>query len=189
LGYVITTEGVRPDSNKTKSIMDIGFPRTNKAMIRFLGAVNFYRDFIPHYSFIASKLYKMSQSNQKFKAQLKDPSVYDAFETLKGALVSAPVLAYPDFSRPFIIQCDASNVAIGAVIGQQVNGHFRPVMYGSRHLTQPESRYSATERELLAIVWSAKRFSPYIYGRHATFVTDHQPLVTMRSLKAYGSYW
>jgi hypothetical protein len=97
--------------------------------------------------------------------------------------MTAPLLAYPDFKLPFTIQCDASNIAVGAVIGQTFDNKFRPVMYGSRHFTASESRFSATERELLAIVWAAKRFNPYIYGRHATFVTDHQPLVTMRSLK------
>ena len=82
-----------------------------------------------------------------------------------------------------MIQCDASNVAVGAVLGQIVEKQFRPVMYGSRHLTSAESRYSTTERELLAIVWATKRFNPYIYGRKVTIVTDHEPLVTMRSLK------
>lgn len=125
----------------------------------------------------------MSQSASKFKAKLNNPTVYEAFNKLKNALISSPVLAYPDFTKPFIIQCDASNSALGAVIGQMVNNRFRPVMYGSRHLTATETRYSATEKELLAVIWSAKRFQPYIYDRYVTFITDHQPLVTMRTLK------
>ena len=152
-------------------------------MVRFLGGVNFYRDFVPRFSFIASILYKMSQSEKKFKSKSSSNAANEAFEKLKTALTSAPLLAYPDFSLPFTIQCDTSNIAIGAVIGQIINNQFRPVMYGSRYLTSAESRYSATERELLAIVWAAKRFNPYIYGRHVTIVTDHQPLVTMKSLK------
>ena len=79
-----------------------------------------------------------------------------------------------------MIQCSASNVAVVAVLGQIVDKNFRPVMCGSRHLTSAESRYSTTERELLAFVWATKRFNPYIYGRK---VTDNEPLVTMRSLK------
>ena len=102
---------------------------------------------------------------------------------MKNALATAPVLSFPDFSLPFQILSDASIVAVGAVLGQMVNQKFRPIMYGSRHLTSAETRYSTTERELLAIVWAAKRFQAYIYGRHVVFVTDHEPLVTMRSLK------
>jgi hypothetical protein len=98
-----------------------------------------------------------------------------AFEKLKQALVLTPILAFLDFEQPFIIQSDASNVAVGAVIGQMKNGKFHPCMYSSRHLSDAETRYSATERELLAIVWAAKRFNAYIYGRGVTFVTDHQP--------------
>ena len=73
------------------------FPSTAKGMIRFLGAVNFYRDFIPRFSFIASCLYKISQSNAKFKSKSKLPAAKEAFEKLKNALATAPVLAYPDF--------------------------------------------------------------------------------------------
>jgi hypothetical protein len=121
----------------------------------------------------------MAQSERKANST----EMHALFDKLKAAFVTAPVLAFPDFKLPFVIQCDASNVALGAVIGQMTSNRFRPVMYGSRHLTAAETRYSATERDLLVIVWAAKRFNPYIYGRHATFVTDHQPMVTMRSLK------
>jgi len=96
-------------------------------------------------------------------------------------------LTYPDFKLPFVVQTDASNTALGAVIGQYrvVNGvrKFFPIMYGSRHLTSAESRWSATERELLAITWANKRFAPYVFGRHVTYVTDHRPLVTLKELK------
>lgn len=84
----------------------------------------------------------------------------DAFEKLKKCLVSEPILTYPDFSQPFFVQTDASGVALGAVLGQyrMINGKmvFCPIMYGSRHLTGAETRYSASERELLAIVWACK---------------------------------
>jgi hypothetical protein len=114
---------------------------------------------------------------------MNNPDVIASFGKLKQALVSTPVLAFPDFDKPFTIQTDASSVALGAVTGQTKNGKFHPCMYSSRHLTDAETRYSATERELLAIVWAAKRFNAYIYGRNVTFITDHKPLVTMKSLK------
>ncbi|CAF1067859.1 unnamed protein product, partial [Brachionus calyciflorus] len=94
------------------------------------------------------------------------------------------VKSYPDFSRTFVIQTDASQVAVGAVIGQfDNNKKFRPISYSSRHLTGAETRYSATERELLAIVEAKKKNYALIYGRKVLFVTDHQPLVTMKNLK------
>jgi hypothetical protein len=118
---------------------------------------------------------------RKFKHLLKTSSthVHSTFEQLKTAFVTAPVLAFPNFDLPFTVQCDASNVALGAVIGQIVDDWFRPVMYGNRHLSEPESRYRATEREMLAIVWASKRFNCYIYGRPVTFVTHHEPLEPM----------
>ena len=183
LGFQVSIKGIRPDPSRIDAIKCMPFPKTAKEMIRFLGAVNFYREFIPHFSDIASVLYKMSQSEKKFKSKRNLKQASESFEMLKAALMSSPLLAFPDFNLPFTIPCDASIVAIGAVLGQILNKKFRPVMYGSRHLTSAESRYSTTERELLAIVWASKRFNPYIYGRHVTFVTDHQPLVTMRSLK------
>ena len=138
LGFRITTKGISPDSDKVKAIVDMPFPNTAKGMIRFLGAVNFYRDFIPRYSFIASILYKISQSNAKFRSQSKLPAAKEAFEMLKKALITAPVLAYSDFSLLFKICTDASCVADGVVLGQTVENKYRPVMYASRHLTDTE---------------------------------------------------
>jgi hypothetical protein len=190
LGFLVTTRGIRPDPSRIEAIKNMSFPKTAKELIRFLGGVNFYRDFIPQFSSVlASILYKMSQSEKKFKSRSKSDEAYESFDKLKTALTSSPLLAFPDFNLPFMIQCDASNVAVGAVLGQIVDKKFRSVMYGSRHLTSAESRYSTTERELLAIVWATKRFNPYIYGRKVTIVTDHEPLVTMRSLKEPSFIW
>ena len=183
LGYIVTTEGIKPDPDKIKAINEIKFPKNPKEMIRFLGGVNFYRDFIKKFSFTASILYKMSQSIQKFKAKLKCKEVYEAFDILKTTLMSEPILCYPNFKLPFVIQTDASSVAIGGVIGQVTDSKFKPIKYCSRHLTATESRYSTTERELLAVVWSYKRCKEYVYGRHVSFVVDHEPLVTMKKLK------
>ena len=187
LGFLVTTNGIRPDGDKVKAIMEIKFPQSPKDMIKFLGGINYFRDFIKSFSSTASLLYKMSQSKKKFREVLKSKNklkeANDAFEKLKVGLSTSPCLAFPDFSIPFVIQSDASNVAVGGVLGQLVDNKFRPVWYMSRHLTSAETRYSTTERELLGIVYCAKKAYPYIYGRHVTFVTDHQPLATMKSLK------
>ena len=183
LGYIVSTDGIRPDPDKVKAINDIQFPKSPKEMLRFLGAANFYRDFIHKFSNIASPLYKMAQSKQKFKEKLKNKCVYEAFEKLKGCLMSTPVLTYPDWNLEFVVQTDASGYAIGGVLGQYVNQKFKPIMYAGRHLTAAETRYSTTERELLAVVFCNKRFKAYLYGRHCKYIVDHEPLVTMRKLK------
>ena len=183
LGYVVSAEGIRPDPDKVKIISEMPFPRTPKEMLRFLGAANFYREFIHKFSNIASPLYKMSQSIRKFKEKVKSKVVFEAFEKLKLCLVSAPVLTYPNWNLEFFVQTDASGYAIGGVLGQYIQKKFKPIMYAGRHLTATETRYSTTERELLAVVFCNKRFKPYLYGRKCTFIVDHEPLVTMKKLK------
>ena len=89
---------------------------------------------------------------------MKSACVYEAFDKLKICLTSAPVLTYPNWNLPFIVQTDASGYAIGGVLGQNVQNKFKPIMYAGRHLTAPETRYSTTERELLAVVFCNKRF-------------------------------
>ena len=113
LDYIVTTDGIKPDPDKKKTINEIKFPKNPKEMIRFLGGLNFYRDFIKKFSCIASILYKMSQSIQKFKAKLKCKEVYEAFDKLKATLMSESILFYSNFKLPFVIQIEASSVAIG----------------------------------------------------------------------------
>lgn len=96
----------------------------------------------------------MGQSNQKYKAKAKSVESHEAFKKLQQALLSEPVLAYADFNLPFYIQCDASSIGIGAVIGQLKPENFfkfKPIMFASRHLTAAEKKYSTTERELLSL--------------------------------------
>ena len=136
---------------------------------------NFYREFIHKFSNIATPLYKMSQSLRKFKEGLKSAINYEAFEKLKLCLSSAPVLTYPNWKLLFILQTDASGDANGEVLGQYVQKKFKPIMYTERHLTATETRYSTTERELLAVVFCNKRFKTYLYWRHCIFIVDHEP--------------
>lgn len=101
-----------------------------------------------------------------------DPAYVNSFEKLKSMLITLPILKYPDFSKPFKLNTDASNYALGAVLLQ--DNH--PVAYASRTLNSHEVRYNTTEKELLAVVWAVKYFRPYIYGREFEIKTDHQAL-------------
>lgn len=97
--------------------------------------------------------------------------------------MTAPILQYPDWDKPFILTTDASNVALGAVLSQGTIGRDRPIAYASRTLNQAETRYTTTEKELLAIVWATKHFHQCLYGRKFTIITDHRPLVWLMNVK------
>jgi hypothetical protein len=106
-----------------------------------------------------------------------------AFEGLKKVLSTEPLLIYPDFSQPFIIACDASTKAIGAVLSQIRDGADRPIAYCSRQLNQAESKYSTTELELLAFLFATKQFRCYIYGRKFTAYADNRALKWLLNLQ------
>lgn len=180
LGHRVSGKGIQPDEAKIKCVREMKPPKTAKELKRFLGVVSYYRKFIRRFSHIASRLYKMSESKHKFKW---DEAAEKIFNELKQKLLSAPVLVLPDFRKPFRIECDASDVAIGAVLIQTINNKDHPVAYASRHLTKTERRYTVTEKELLSIVWAARHFRPYVLGRPIVFITDHKPLATLKKIK------
>lgn len=175
LGHVVTTEGVRPNPQKVEAVVNWPIPKTPKELKSFLGTVSYYRRFIPGFAHIAKPL--TSQLRGKSKViNYETADFVNAFSKLKQIMSSDLLLAYPDFEKPFLLTTDASNIAIGAVLSQLVDGKERPIAYLSRTLSKAEENYSATAKELLAIYFSAKRFRPYLYGRPFTIYTDHEPL-------------
>ena len=111
------------------------------------------------------------------------PQTLKQFVDLKQALVTAPILVFPNFKIPFRIQTDASQKAIGGVLLKKADNFFKPVAFASRKLSDTERRYSATERELLALIYCYDQFNSHVYGRMIEFYTDHEQLVTMSKLK------
>ena len=107
-----------------------------------------------------------------------------SFEKLRQKLVSPPILAFPDYQKPFILDTDASNLGIGAVLSQvQDDGHERVIAYGSRVLSKPERQYCVTRLELLAVVNFLQHFRPYLLGRHFTLRSDHGSLTWLHNFK------
>ena len=98
------------------------------------------------------------------------------FDELKSQLLSAPILSFPDFEKPFILDTDACQYGIGAVLSQDHDGEEKVVAYGSRTLSKAERKYCVTRKELLAVVTFTKHFRPYLLGRHFTLRTDHSSL-------------
>lgn len=184
LGHVITKDGLKPNDDKIKAVLDFPIPKTPTEIKSFLGLVGYYRKFIKDFSKITQPLTSCLKKRNKVEIT---PQYINAFEKCKELLVNAPLLQFPDFSKPFILTTDASNYAVGAVLSQGPVGSDRPIAYASRTLNEAEKRYSTIEKELLAIVWATKHFRPYLYGRKFIIYTDHRPLAWLNSFKEPNS--
>ena len=159
LGHVASTAGVTPDPTKITAVTSYPVPTNTKKLRQFLGLTNYYRRYVLNYSNIAEPLYKLLRKDNQF---LLNADCEAAFATLKQALVSPPILAYPDFQQPFLLYINASDFAMGAVLAQVQTGKERVKCYWSRQLTKPECGYSTTEKKALAAVSAVKELYLYI---------------------------
>jgi hypothetical protein len=136
------------------------------------------------YRSVRSRLSDWDEVVQLLKQEFLPPDFDELlWDEIKDALVSAPVLSSPDFSKPFVIQTDASNTGLGAVLTQDLDGDERVIAYASRSLTKAERNYSVTERECLAVLFALEKFRPYVEGTHFTIVTDHYSLLWLNRMK------
>lgn len=179
LGYIITDEGIKPNEKKIEAIKKYPEPKNLKQLRGFLGMMGYYRRFIKDFAKIAKPLTKLLRGegeSKKVKNINLDSDEKRCFESMKQILTGSDILTYPDFAKHFCLTTDASNFAIGAVLSQGNPGKDRPIHFASRTLNKTEESYSATEKELLAIVWALKVFRGYLYGQKVKIFTDHQPL-------------
>lgn len=177
LGHVVSKDGVKPDPSKVRAISSYPEPKSIPELRRFLGMASYYRRFISRFSDIAHPLNYLTQKGVPF---LWNDACQAAFSDLKQKLSSAPILTYPDFTRQFVVETDASDVGLGAVLCQDG----RVIEYASRALNSAEKNYSATEKECLAVVWAIQeRFGMYLEGFPFKIVTDHKPLTFLQQLK------
>lgn len=183
LGHIVSKEGVKPDRSKIQVVEDYPVPQSTRQLRQFLGLANYYRRFVWHYSDMAEPLHKLTRKSAKF---VWSADCQKAFEALKRALTTAPVLAFPKFDRPFALHTDASGGAVGAVLSQEDKGQEHVVAYFSRQLSKAERNYATIEREALAVVTAVKEFYPYLYGHTFRLITDHNPLTTLTKLKDVG---
>lgn len=180
LGHELTDQGLKPNKDKIKAVLNFPLPATQKDIKAFLGLVGYYRKFIRDFAKITKPMTLCLKKNAKV---VHSQEFIDCFNKCKQILTNAPLLQFPDFEQPFILTTDASDVALGSVLSQGPVGSDKPVAYASRTLSETERRYSTIEKELLAIVWAIKYFRPYLYGRKFTIYTDHRPLTWLMSLK------
>ncbi|PIN21873.1 DNA-directed DNA polymerase [Handroanthus impetiginosus] len=145
-------------------------PTSVKGVRSVLGHAGFYRHFIKDFSKISKPLCNLLEKDIPFNF---DDACLDAFNDLKGRLISAPIITVPDWSFPFELMCDASDFAIGAVLGQRKDKIFRSIYYASKTLNDAQLNYTTTEKELLAVVFAFDKFRSYLVGTKVIVYTDH----------------
>ena len=181
LGHVVAANGISPDPANTAKLKNLTAPSTVKEVQQFIGLASYYRKFIKGFAGIAAPLHDLVKKNQGF---IWTKVHQDAFEELRQRLLQPPILRYPDMDRDFILMTDASGYAIGAVLGQRVEGEKDHVIaYASRKLKKEEMKYSTIEREGLAIVFATQQFRHYILGKKVWLLTDQLPLVNVMRRK------
>jgi hypothetical protein len=178
LGFVVDERGLRTDPAKVQAIVDYPTPTNRKEVKMFLGTASYYRRFIRNFSTIAAPLNSLTSTRKSAPPFAWSVEADRAFNELKSALASAPVLACPDFEKPFAIHCDASSYGIAGTLTQvMADGEEHPIAYASRSLNKAERNYSATEREALAVVFAIEHFRPYVEGgKQFKVITDHSSL-------------
>ena len=180
LGHFITSYGVKPSPDKIASVKNFEVPQTPKKVKSFSGLAGYYRKFIKHCSLIAKPLTDLTKKKVLFEWTTH---CQKSFDTLKEKLCTAPVLKYPDYKKSFTLTTNESNVGLDAVLSQEQH----PVRYISRTLTDPETRYSPTEKEFLAIVWGTKRLRQYLLSRKFIIRSDHKALKWLFNAKGPSS--
>ncbi|KAJ8357694.1 hypothetical protein SKAU_G00204880 [Synaphobranchus kaupii] len=180
LGHIVSERGVATDPSKVAAVRDWPVPGNVGELRSFLGLASYYRRFVRDFATLASPLHRLTDKCRPFVWQ-EGQSM--AFDQLRAARTKAPVLAYPDTQRPFIVDTDASNTGVGAVLSQEDEDGERVVAYYSRALGKAERNYCVTRRELLAVVRALHHFRPYLQGSHFLLRTDHASLTWLLNFK------
>ena len=198
LGYIISSEGIKPNHKKIEVIRKFPEPKTIKDLKSFLGMMSYYRRFVKDFAKIAKPLTNLLRGERN---PMSSKKIYlcdtekQCFNKMKNILSSSDVLIYPDYEKPFLLTTDASDFAIGAVLSQGEMGRDKPIHFASRTLSVTEEKFSVPEKEMLAIYWALQTFRNYLYGTKFKILTDHQPLTfalspknTNAKLKRWKSY-
>lgn len=184
LGYLVGVHGVRTKPSKVAPIVYWPIPDTSTALRGFIGILQYYRRFIPNCSELLAPLTKrLTKGESPFHWTVE---ANNNFIICKHLLVTAPILSLPDFTKPFILYTDASDVGIGAVLAQPLDEDFSNTVvieYGNRMLESAETRYSAHDKEFLAVVYFTHYYRQYLIGKRFFLYTDHQALKYVLTIK------
>ena len=197
LGHTVSAKGMEPSMDGIKAIAEMAPPRTYTGVRQFLGATGYFHRFIKGYANIAKPLNDLlSGANSKLKSCFVrlPPAAVVAFQELKLKCMTAPVLTFADFHKPFLLETDASGDGLGTVLSQkQEDGCYHPVAYASRGLKGGELRYHSSKLEFLALKWAiTEQFREYLQYQPFRIKTDNNPLMYVMStpnLDAVGHCW
>jgi len=178
LGHVVSNKGVGTDPEKICAVQDWPVQTEVKEVRSFLGLASYYKKFVPSFTALAVPLHALTGKNKRFDWT---SDCEEGFQRLMEALVSSPILAMPNDEDPFILDTDAGDVSIGAVLSQVQEGEERVIAYASRSLSKQERNYYVTKKELLAVVFYSKVFRQYLLGRQFLIRTDHSALQWLRT--------
>lgn len=181
LGHILTPQGICPDPEKIRDIKEFPAPKNLKQLRGFLGLVNYYSKFTREHGEATVPLLHLLRKGEKWKWTSNEEG---AFNTVKSKFCESVILNYPLKKKPFFVQTDASDFAVGAVLFQKDdNNEHRVLYFASRTLKGPEIGYNTTEKELLAIVWALGKFRTYLLGATVKIVTDHAALIFLRECR------
>ena len=183
VGHRVCGNRIEPRTALVQTIKEYPRPETKKQIRSFLGLVGYYRRFIFNFSSRAAVLTDLTRGKSPTKIKWRDAHEF-AFQDLKHAMQNPPLLSPPHWEKEFILQVDASNRGLGAILSQQdKEGLEHPIAYASRKLQPREEKLSTTEKEYLGIVWAVELFRYYLFGRKFRLQTDHNPLVWLNLVR------
>jgi len=180
LGHIVSSKGIEVDKSKMKLIANLPTPKSIKDVRSFLGHYGFYRRFIKDFSVISKPLSNLLTKDNIFEWT---KHCEKAFVKLKNLLTSASVIQPLDWPLPFEIMCDASDYAVGAVLGQRKDKKPYVIYYASKTLISAQMNYTTNEKELLAVVFACEKFRSYLVGSPVVVFSDHATLKYLFSKK------
>ncbi len=183
VGLHVSAKGVSPLQSNVEAVQQIPQPTNVRLLRSFMGSVGFYMRFIPEFAATAEPLYELLRSSTPWRWT---PQCTEAFEALKHALTSEPVLVHFDPAAETVVDCDASQAALGCVLLQVRDGVERPVAFASRVLHDAELNYSVSEKEALACIYACEHWHYYLYGRKFKLRTDHRALTVLLNCAGAG---
>ena len=179
VGHIVGFGQISPKQLKVKSILDAPRPQSKKQLQSLLGLVGFYQRYLPQYSLLTAPLTDLLKKNKYFEW---NDNADKAFNDIKMLMSTSPTLIIADFTKPFVLYVDASEIAVGSVLMQKDNYDvLRPVCYYSKKLNACQRNYAITEKEALALILSIRAFRIYLSGGHTLVYTDHEPLKFVHS--------
>ena len=194
LGHRVSADGISTDPDQIVAVQGWLVPNTVKQLRSFLGFASYYRKYVKGFSNIAGPLHDLvTMLNKEIKYHGKIKGAFqqrwneicdEAFNSLKVALTTAPILGYADYTQPFVVETDASHLGLGAVLSHDQNGRRVVIGFASRRLRPPERQYSAMKLEMLALKWAVtSKFRSYLYAGTFVVYTDNNPLKYLRTAK------